>query len=79
MNYNFDIDIEMTAKIDSKVALQMITAAIEKQTGRKVINISPKIDGNNLTGYHVDFDAYQKRQAFKPSTEFIVENFGAED
>ena len=39
MEYKFNI--EMSATIDDTVAMDMVIAAIEKQTGKTVSNINP--------------------------------------
>ena len=81
MKHDFKIDIEMTADIDSQVAMNMIVEVVEKQTGKKVISITPSIEGGDFfNGFHVVFDPNSTtRKAFKPSKEFIVNNFGAEE
>ena len=81
MNHKFDIDVAMTATIDSKIVIDIITDVVEKQTGKKVSDIYPKYNGSVLESFHVVFDPQSsiKKHAFKPSKEFIVENFGAED
>ena len=77
MNHKFDI--EMTANINSEVAMNMIVASVERQTGRQVIDIQVKYDGTKFDGFQVTLDpattATPKRHAFKPSKEFIVNNF----
>jgi hypothetical protein len=80
MHHKFDIDIEMTATINSTVAMQMIQEVVERQTGKAVTNIEPKYNGTSLDGYHVTFDPHtapsaKKPAAFKPSREFILMNF----
>ncbi len=78
MNHKFDI--EMTANISSEVAMNMIVAAVELQTGKQVSDISVKYDGTKFDGFHVTLNPGTiHRKAFKPSKEFIVENFGAEE
>lgn len=81
MNHKFDI--EMTANISAEIAQQMIVAAVEKQTGRQVIDIHTKYDGTKFDGYQVILDptaiATPKKAAFKPSKEFIVETYGIEE
>jgi hypothetical protein len=81
MPHNFDIDVTMTATINSTVAMQMIIDAVERQTGQKVADIFPKYDGTMLDAFHIVFDPHTtiKRKSFKPSKEFVVENFGAEE
>ncbi len=79
MQHKFDI--EMTANINSEVAMNMIVAAVERQTGRSVTDIRVKYDGTRFDGFHVIFDATSKSKVvpIKPSKEFIVEHFGAEE
>ena len=81
MHHKFDI--ETTANISDDVVSHMVVAAVEQQTGRRVIDIRTKYDGTNFDGYQVTLDpgtvATPRKQAFKPSKEFIVETFGAEE
>ena len=76
MQKNFDIDIEMTATIGINTATNIIVAAVERQTGRQVSDISVKYDGDKFTGFHLTFDPKIKpANTFKPSKEFIPMNF----
>ena len=79
MHHKFDIDIEMTATIDSAMAMQMIKEVVEQQTGKTVTNIEPKYNGQSLNGFHVTFDPNSapttKKSVFKPTREFILMNF----
>lgn len=73
-------DIEMTANITETVAMNMIVAAVEKQTGRQVSDINPKYDGTKFSGFHVTFDAANisaatVKRSFIPSKEFIVTHY----
>lgn len=81
MTHKFDI--EMTAMISSEVAMNMVVAAVERQTGRQVTDIRVKHDGTKFDGFQLTLDpstiATPKKHAFKPSKEFIVEHFGAEE
>ena len=81
MHHKFDI--EMTANISDDVVRHMVVAAVEKQTGRQVTDIRTKYDGTKFDGYQVTLDpgtvATPKKHSFKPSKEFIVETFGAEE
>ncbi len=78
MNHKFDI--EMTANITSEVAMNMIVAAVELQTGKQVSDIRVKYDGTKFDGFQVALDpGTLHRKSFKPSKEFIVQNFGAEE
>jgi len=73
-------DIEMTASITETVALNMIVAAVEKQTGRQVSDIKLKYDGTKFDGFHVTFDAVNisadtVKRPFVPSKEFILTHY----
>lgn len=77
MTHKFDI--EMTANLSSEVAMNMVVAAVERQTGRQVTDIRAKYDGTRFDGFQLTLDpstiATPKKYAFKPSKEFIVNNF----
>lgn len=79
MHHKFNIDIEMTATIDSTVAMQMIKEVVEQQTGKTVTGIEPKYNGTSLNGFHVTFDPHSaltaKKSAFTPTREFVLMNF----
>lgn len=73
---NFDIDIEMTATIGPDTANRIIVAAVERQTGRQVSDIRVRYEGEKFSGYYITFDPRIKSKLdFKPSKEFIVNNF----
>jgi hypothetical protein len=75
MNHKFDI--EMSAIISDSVVRDMVVAAVEKQTGKKVTDIRTSYDGTKFDGYQIIFDPNEKSKVvpFKPSKEFIVTNF----
>ena len=79
MHHKFNIDIEMTATIDSTMAMQMIKEVVEQQTGKTVTSIEPKYNGASLNGFHVTFDPHSeptaKKSAFTPTREFVLMNF----
>jgi hypothetical protein len=76
MNKQFDIDIEMTATIGPETANRIIVSAVERQTGRQVSDVRVKYDGDKFDGYYITFDPKLKSlHNFKPSKEFIVNNF----
>lgn len=78
MNHKFDI--EMSANISDSVVRDMVVAAVERQTGKKVTDIRASYDGTKFNGYQITFDPNStNKTAFKPSKEFIVEKFGAEE
>lgn len=84
MTHKFQIDISMTATISGALAIQMLTDAIEKETGKKVTDVRINYeDGSVFKGFYVTFDPStpitRHRDKFKPSKEFIVETFGAEE
>jgi hypothetical protein len=82
MKHKFDIDISMTATISREVSIQMLTDAIEKETGKKVadIRIEYEVNGSAFKGLHVTFDPNSNtKKSFKPSKQFIVEHYGAEE
>lgn len=79
MKKTYDIDIEMTASINSTIASNIIVAAVEKQTGRQVSDIKVKYNDDKFDGYTVTFDAKLKPKSdFKPSKQFIATNFDDE-
>jgi hypothetical protein len=73
----------MTATVSGSMAMQMLADAIEKETGKKVSDIKVNYeDGAVFKGFHVTFDPNSStihKKPFKPSKEFIVETFGAEE
>jgi hypothetical protein len=75
MSYKFDI--AMSATIDDTVAMDIVVAAVEHQTGKKVLSIQSLYDGNKFNGFQVTFDPDTKSKIlpFKSSKEFIVETF----
>jgi hypothetical protein len=76
MNKQYNIDIEMTGRISTTVATNIIVAAVERQTGRQVSDIRARYDGDKFDGFEVTFDSTLKtNRDFKPSKEFIVTNF----
>lgn len=76
MNKQFDIDIEMTGRISTIVATNIIVAAVERQTGRQVSDIRIRYDGDKFDGFDVTFDPkLRTSHDFKPSKEFVVNNF----
>lgn len=79
MTHKFQIDISMTATISGSIAMQMLADAIEKETGKKVSDVKVNYeDGAVFKGFHVTFDpdaSTGHRKSFKPSKEFIVNNF----
>jgi hypothetical protein len=86
MQHKFNIDIAMTATIDGALAMKILTDAVEKETGKKVseIRINYNDDGSVFRGFHIVFDPHStvgiaKKQSFKPTKEFIVNHFGAEE
>ena len=76
MNKQFDIDIEMTGHISTTVTSNIIVAAVERQTGQQVSDIRVRYDGDRFAGFDIVFDPkLQTHNNFKPSKEFIVNNF----
>jgi hypothetical protein len=75
MEHKFNIEISAT--INDTVAMDMVIATIERQTGKTVSGINPLYDGTRFNGFHVTFDSVAKSKVvpFKPSKEFIVTNF----
>lgn len=75
MTYKFDI--EMSATITDSVAMDIIVAAVEQQTGKKVTNVHPTYNGTQFNGFQIIFDSktHLKAVPFKPSKEFILTNF----
>lgn len=79
MSYNFNI--EMSASIGDTVAMDMVIAAVETQTSKKVLNIQPMYDGTRFNGFQITFDPKfpQKVVQLTSTKEFIVEHFGAKE
>lgn len=75
MYKNFDLDIEMTATISPTIVTNIIVAAVERQTGRQVQDISAKYDGDKFAGFSIKFDSKIKAPNLVPSKEFIVNHF----
>lgn len=76
MNKKYEIDIEMTATIGITTATNIIVAAVERQTGKQVSDISVKYDGDKFAGFHLTFDSKIKPVTnFKPSKGFVPMNF----
>lgn len=75
MNHKFEI--EMSAVISDSIVRDMVVAAVEKQTGKKVTDIRTSYDGTKFNGYQITFDPAEKSKVvpFKPTKEFIVNNF----
>jgi hypothetical protein len=75
MQYKFDIEISAT--INDTVAMDMVIAAVERQTGKTIASINPSYDGTRFNGFQITFDSVAKPKVvpFKPSKEFIVTNF----
>lgn len=75
MHKTYDIDIEMTATIGQNTVNHIVMAAVEQQTGRQISDIRVKYDGDKFAGYHITFNNKKAPTKFKPSKEFIVNNF----
>lgn len=75
MSYKFDI--EMSASISDTVAMDMVIATVERQTGKKVLNIHPMYDGTRFNGFQIIFDPKAPLNVvhLKSTKEFIVTNF----
>jgi hypothetical protein len=76
MPYNFKIDVSMTANIDADVVKNILIAAVERETGKQVTDITINIDKDKLIGVQVKFDPESNKPVFKPTKEFIPMNFG---
>lgn len=76
MPYNFKIDVSMTANIDADVVKNILIAAVERETGKQVTDITINIDKDKLIGVQVKFDPESNKPVFKPTKEFITMNFG---
>lgn len=75
--YNFEL--AMSAIISDQVAKEMVASIVEKQVGKKIKSIDMLYDENKFSGYSITFyNDGIRPQAFKPSTEFIVETYGAD-
>jgi hypothetical protein len=76
MPYNFKIDVSMTANIDADVVKNILIAAVERETGKQVTDITINIDKDKLIGVQVRFDPESNKPVFKPTKEFMPMNFG---
>lgn len=54
MTYNFDI--AMSAKLSETVVHEMVTKAVEAQTGKRVAKVVVNYEGTKFDGYQVFFD-----------------------
>ena len=79
MHKKVNIDIHMTATVDKDAAVKLLADAVEKQTGKKVNDVKITYEDNAFSGFTIIFDPILPRQSFKPSKEFIVNHFGAEE
>ena len=75
----YDFELAMSATISEAVTKEMVASIVEKQTGRIIKSMTAVYEDGKFNGYTVMFDANTKVQSFKPSTQFIVNNFGAEE
>lgn len=66
----------MTANIDADVVKNILIAAVERETGKQVTDITINIDKDKLIGVQVKFDPESNKPVFKPTKEFIPMNFG---
>lgn len=66
----------MTANIDADVVKDILIAAVERETGKQVTDITINIDKDKLIGVQVKFDPESNKPVFKPTKEFIPMNFG---
>jgi predicted sugar kinase len=71
--YNFDI--AMSANVSESVVQDMVTAIVEKQTGRQVKSIETNHNNGLFAGFTVIFDAHNKVRPFVPTKEFVVQNW----
>lgn len=77
-HYNFEL--AMSATISDQVVQEMVASVVEKQTGKKIKSINAIHNDSVFAGYSVIFCADgAKPQSFKPSKDFIIETFGAEE
>lgn len=63
MSYNFKI--AMSASIDRDVVEQMIRAAVEEQTGKKIASMEPQAGEGKFGGYVVYFENESPRAVIK--------------
>ena len=75
MPYNFKI--AMNATISPAVAEEMIRAAVENQTGKKITKIEIQLDDGKFAGYIVDFgEAVTKHViAGSPDRTFVPDTY----
>lgn len=75
----YDFELAMGATISELVVKEMVASVVEKQTGKKIKSIDAVYTDGKFNGYTATFYTDIKPQRFKPSKEFIVENYGAEE
>jgi hypothetical protein len=72
----YKIDLAMSAILSPQVVEEMIIAAVERQTGRRVTNISVNYDGAKFNGFHVQFDPNQTVEKEIVTTQkFIADRY----
>jgi hypothetical protein len=71
MPYNFKI--AMNANISSTVVEEIIRAAVEAQTGKKIATVEIQMDDNKFNGYTVYFDETSAKHviAGSPDRTFV--------
>ena len=67
MPYNFKI--AMNATISPAVAEEMIRAAVENQTGKKITKVEIQMDDGKFAGYAVNFDEAVAKHVIAGSTD----------
>lgn len=67
MPYNFKI--AMNATISPAVAEEMIRAAVENQTGKKINKVEIQLDDGKFAGYAVNFDETSDKHVIAGSTD----------
>ena len=71
----YQIEIAMSATLNSKVVEEIIRKEVEEQTGRSVHSIHVNYDGTKFDGYHVTFTPEKTTSGYKSSKEFVEQKW----
>ena len=71
----YQIEIAMSATLNSKVVEEIIRKEVEEQTGRSVHSIQVNYDGTKFDGYHVTFMSEKTTSSYKSSKEFVEQRW----
>ena len=71
----YNIEIAMSATLNSKVVEEIVRKEVEEQTGRSVQGIQVNYDGTKFDGYHVTFKSENTVSSYKSSNEFVEQRW----